>query len=57
MNIRAWKYEDILRISELEKECFAEEAWSYKTLASVFGTPAFSEYSPRTEERLSATAE
>lgn len=42
MNLRDWKYEDILKISELEKEIFSGEAWSYKTLASVFGTPTFS---------------
>ena len=42
MTIRDWKYEDILRISELEKEIFSAEAWSYKTLATVFETPAFS---------------
>ncbi len=41
MLIREWKYEDILKISELEKDIFPNEAWSYKTLASVFGTPAF----------------
>ena len=42
MTIRDWKYEDILRISELEKEIFSAEAWSYKTLATVFETPTFS---------------
>lgn len=42
MLIRDWKYEDILKISALEKECFGEEAWSFKTLASVFETPTFS---------------
>ena len=42
MLIRDWKYEDILRISELEKEIFTDEAWSYKTLATVFETPTFS---------------
>ena len=41
MLIRDWKYEDILRISHLEKEIFTEEAWSYKTLATVFESPAF----------------
>lgn len=42
MLIRNWKYEDILKISELEKEIFAGEAWSYKTLATIFKTPTFS---------------
>ncbi len=42
MLIRNWKYEDILKISQLEKDIFSEEAWSYKTLASVFGTASFS---------------
>ena len=40
MLIRDWRYEDILRISELEKEIFSDEAWSYKTLATVFEMPA-----------------
>ena len=42
MLIRDWRYEDILKISELEKEIFEAEAWSYKTLATVFETPTFS---------------
>ena len=29
MIYREWKYEDILKISELEKECF-QDAWTYK---------------------------
>ena len=41
MLIRDWRYEDILKISELEKEIFCGEAWSYKTLATVFEQPAF----------------
>ena len=36
MTVRDWRYEDILKISQLEKEIFTEEAWSYKTLATVF---------------------
>ena len=36
MTLREWKYEDILKISQLEKEIFSDEAWSYKTLATVF---------------------
>ena len=41
MILRSWKYEDILRISELEKECFGDEAWNYRMLASSFGTESF----------------
>ena len=41
MRIREWKYEDILRISEMEKECFPKEPWSYKMLASSFGEESF----------------
>lgn len=41
MTIRKWKYEDILRISELEKECFPKEPWSYKMLASGYETENF----------------
>ena len=39
--IRKWKYEDILRISEIEKECFPQEPWSFKMLASSFESDAF----------------
>jgi ribosomal-protein-alanine N-acetyltransferase len=41
MLIRKWKYEDILTISQLERECFKGECWSYSTLASCFENPAF----------------
>ena len=41
MIIRPWKYEDILRISEIEKECFPKEPWSFRMLASSFGTDTF----------------
>lgn len=41
MEIRAWKFEDILRISEIELECFPAEHWSYQMLASSFETEAF----------------
>ena len=41
MIIREWKYEDILRISEIEKECFPQEPWSFKMLASTFDTESF----------------
>lgn len=42
MNIRKCRYEDILRISELEKECFRGEGWSYGAIASAFENPAYS---------------
>jgi ribosomal-protein-alanine acetyltransferase len=41
MTIRKWRFEDILRISELERECFKSESWSYTTLAACFENPAF----------------
>lgn len=41
MIIRAWKFEDILKISEMEKECFPQEPWSYKQLVSSFETDTF----------------
>jgi ribosomal-protein-alanine acetyltransferase len=41
MIIRKWRFEDILKISELERECFKSESWSYTTLASCFENPAF----------------
>ena len=41
MEIRRWKYEDILPISEMERECFPDEPWSFKMLASSFETPSF----------------
>ena len=41
MNLRRWKYEDILRISELEKECFPQEPWSYRMLADSFENENF----------------
>lgn len=41
MIIREWKYEDILRISQIEEECFPKEPWSYKMLASSFESEAF----------------
>ena len=40
MIIRTWKFEDILAVSNLEKECFEAEAWSYATLASAFENSA-----------------
>ena len=41
MKTRDWRYEDILKISQLEKEIFAQEAWSFKSLATVFEMPNF----------------
>ncbi len=41
MIIRPWKFEDILRISEMEQECFPQEPWSYKMLVSSFQTESF----------------
>ena len=41
MNIRGWKFEDILRISELETECFPKEPWSYRMLADSFENENF----------------
>ena len=41
MNLRRWKYEDILRISELEKECFPQEPWNYRMLADSFENENF----------------
>lgn len=41
MIVRKCKYEDILAVSELEKECFRGENWSFGTLASAFGNPAY----------------
>ena len=40
MTIRVWKFEDILTVSNVEKECFDAEAWSYATLVSAFENPA-----------------
>lgn len=41
MTIRAWKYADILPISELEKECFPDEPWSFQMLVSSFESENF----------------
>ena len=42
MTFRKWQYKDILRISELEKECFPQEPWSYKMLVSSYESENFS---------------
>lgn len=39
MTVRKCKYEDILRVAELEKECFGGESWSFGTIASAFENP------------------
>lgn len=36
MTIREWKYEDILNIAAMEKECFPSEPWTYTQIASSF---------------------
>lgn len=41
MTVRKCKYEDILAVSELEKECFKGESWSFGTIASAFENPAY----------------
>lgn len=41
MKIRKCKYEDILAVSELEKECFKGESWSFGTIASAFENSAY----------------
>ena len=41
MNVRKCKYEDILAVSELEKECFKGESWSFGIIASAFENPAY----------------
>ena len=41
MIIRPWKYEDILRISKIEEECFPQEPWNFKMLASSFEADSF----------------
>lgn len=41
MNVRKCKYEDILSVSELEKECFKGESWSFGTIASAFENPSY----------------
>jgi ribosomal-protein-alanine N-acetyltransferase len=41
MIVRGWRYSDILRISEIEKECFTTEAWSFGMLASSYESENF----------------
>lgn len=41
MNYRAWNYDDILPISELEATCFGAEKWTYAMFASSFMQEGF----------------
>ena len=41
MQIRKWNYKDILRISEIEAECFPGEPWTYGMLVSSFESESF----------------
>lgn len=41
MILDRWKFEDILALSELEKECFPDDAWTYKLLVDSFQSPSF----------------
>lgn len=41
MIYRAWDYEDILRVSELEAQCFGKEKWTYAMFASSFMQSGF----------------
>ena len=41
MKIRKWEYKDILKISQIEEECFPQEPWSFKMLASSFESENF----------------
>ncbi|MGN1372485.1 MAG: ribosomal protein S18-alanine N-acetyltransferase [Candidatus Coproplasma sp.] len=42
MIIRRCKFEDILAVAELEKQCFSGESWGYGTLASSFENSQYS---------------
>ncbi|MCD7729621.1 MAG: ribosomal protein S18-alanine N-acetyltransferase [Clostridia bacterium] len=42
MILRSWHYEDILKIAQMEKECFPAEPWSFQMLADSFGNENFS---------------
>lgn len=41
MLLRKWDFKDILKISEMEKECFPKEPWSYQMLVSSFQSENF----------------
>lgn len=40
MTYRKWTYMDILKISEIEKECF-QDPWSFQMLADSFSSDNF----------------
>ena len=40
MTYRSWKFEDILKISELEKECFSD-LWTYRMFVEGFSSKLF----------------
>ena len=40
MTYRSWKFEDILKISELEKECFSDP-WTYRMFVEGFSSKLF----------------
>ena len=41
MTLRRWKFEDILKLSQLEAECFPKDAWNYRMLADSFENENF----------------
>ena len=41
MTLREWRYRDIIKIAQMERECFPDEPWSFQTLATCFQTSAF----------------
>lgn len=41
MILRGWRFQDLLKIAELEKECFPKEPWSYAQLVSSFQSDTF----------------
>lgn len=41
MKLREWNYKDILRLSQIEEECFPDEPWTYMMLVSSFETDSF----------------
>ena len=51
MIIREWKYEDILAVTALEKQCFPD-AWSYKAFADSFLTGIFHGFLAEEDGRL-----
>lgn len=41
MIFRSWNFEDLLRIAEMEAECFGSERWTYEMFASSFEQEGF----------------